>query len=210
MKIKRNTSKRPKIGSHGLKVYKGTKVYIGKATTSKPAPSQEIVNLFTDLWNNDPSIKKLRKHIDYIKITYRLSGNLVGTWNKSDKKVTIIDSGSSYTNHKSVIVHEIIGHAFWDFSRKWRRTEITKFNELANKLPPVNSYVEQNERKWKTWNDDCDSVCVDKVGHDGCTRYANEQHSAITELIYGETHHTTLLDDEHIHQLKVLWEELHY
>ena len=29
----RNTGKTAKIGSHGLKVYKGTKVYIGKATS---------------------------------------------------------------------------------------------------------------------------------------------------------------------------------
>ena len=202
-KRKRNTGKRPKIGSHGLKVY------IGKATASKQAPSEEIVNLFTKMWHEDHSIIKLRKHIDYIKITYRLSGNLAGTWNKVDKKISIIDMDNPYTNYKGTIVHEIIGHAFWDFSRKWRRTELIKFNELANKLPPVNSYVKENETRWKMWNDDDDKDQQDS-GHDGMTRYANEQHSAITELIYNETHFATLLDDKNIDKLKALWKELHY
>ena len=216
----RNTGKTAKIGSHGLKVYKGTKVYIGKATSGgwsrggKPAPDPVIVNLFTNMWNDDPSIKKMRKHIKYVKITYQNSGNVVGTWNTDDKKVSIIDTGNPNTDQMSVIVHEVVGHAFWDFSRKWRRDKLVKFNELANSLPPVNTYGEKNEEKWKSWNDEAREGRLKGItntkGSESMTRYANEQHSAITELMYNQTHHKTLINDSDKQKLIQAWKELHY
>ena len=216
----RNTGKTAKIGSHGLKVYKGTKVYIGKATSGgwsrggKPAPDPVIVNLFTNMWNDDPSIKKMRKHIKYVKITYQNSGTIAGTWNDDDKKVSIIDTGNPNTDQMSVIVHEIVGHAFWDFSRKWRRDKLVKFNELANSLPPVNTYCEKNEEKWKSWNDERKEGRLKGItntkGTESMTRYANEQHSAITELVYNQTHHRTLINDSDKQKLIQAWKELHY
>ena len=244
----RNTGKTAKIGSHGLKVYKGTKVYIGKETAGgwsrggKPAPNQEVVDLFTNMWNNDPSIKKMRKHIKNVKITYQTSGNIAGTWDNDNSKVSIIDKDNPNTDYMGVIVHEVVGHAFWDFSRKWRRDKLIKFNELANSLPPVNNYVDDNKEKWKTINDEYDDEKLfkksvahipeydasndlmqeynDKLekfqekrktnGHETMTRYANEQHSAITELVYDQTHHKTLINDSDKQKLIQAWNELHY
>jgi hypothetical protein len=216
----RNTGKRAKIGSHGLKVYKGTNVYIGKETAGgwsrggKPAPDPVIVNLFTNMWNDDPSIKKMRKHIKYVKITYQNSGNIVGTWNTDDKKVSIIDTGNPNTDQMSVIVHEVVGHAFWDFSRKWRRDKLVKFNELANSLPPVNTYCKENEEEWKSINHERKEGRLKGItntkGTESMTKYANEQHSAITELVYNQTHHRTLINDSDKQKLIQAWKELHY
>ena len=215
----RNTGKTAKIGSHGLRVYKGTKVYIGKETAGgwsrggKPAPNQEVVDLFTNMWHTDPSIIKMRKHIKNVKITYQTSGNIAGTWDFDGSKVSIIDHGQSQETTMATIVHEIVGHAFWDFSRKWRRDKLVKFNELANSLPPVNDYVDDNKEKWKTWNDEQgrSKGITNTKGSESMTRYANEQHSAITELIY-ETKgwKKTLINDSDKQKLIQAWKELHY
>ena len=36
-----------------------------------------------------------------------------------------------------IIYHEIIGHAYWEWATNWRNVEWTKFNEIANSMPPV-------------------------------------------------------------------------
>ena len=67
-------------------------------------------------------------------------------WDSEKKQVTIKDYPSltaPFLRH--TIIHEIVGHVFWDLSRKWRRNELVKFNELANSLPPVNDYVKKYE-----------------------------------------------------------------
>ena len=226
-----------------------TKIYIAESTVGgwqrggKPAPRKEIVDVIRDLWNNDPSVKKLRKHVDYMTIQYSENVRDIGRWNNEKKKLTIFDNGAmSPDDFKSLFVHEIVGHTFWDFSRKWRREELVEFNRLANSLPPVNSYVEKYEDEWKKANDEHDDYekfekSVSHIpewdaseeltkeydeklkafeekrsesGHDTMTRYANEQHSAVTELVYGYHYHKKLIDDMNLSKLVSAWEKLHY
>ena len=246
----RNTTKRAKLGSHGFKVHKNTKVYIGKATEGgwsrggKPAPRTEVVTIIRDMINNDPSIKPMRKYIKDISIRHTLTGNIAGTWDDEKGKLVVNDKPSSMNveDYKSLMVHEVVGHAFWYFSRKWRREELIEFNRLANSLPPVTKYVADNEEKWRKWNDEQDDQKLFEKsiahipdydaseelaneyqmkqdafnekrktnGHDTMTRYANEQHSAISELIYGFEYHNTLINDSDKQRLIEAWKKLHY
>ena len=245
-KRKVNRSKRPKLNSKGFKVYKNTRVYIaetsdgGWSRSAKPAPRKELVDMFRDFWNNDPSIIAMRKHISAISITTAKTINIAGTWDKTKEQVSIKDDQSSSLHwYKGTVVHEIVGHAFWDFSRKWRREELVKFNELANKIAPVNNYVKKNEEKWRSWNDDLEEVdkfhkkydqfTMDDIdndeyqkdhdalkdllkinGHETMTRYTNEQHSAITEIVYGYGEKEILISESDKQKLVKAWKELHY
>lgn len=250
----RNTTTRPKLGSHGFKVYKNTKVYIGESTSGgdsrygKPAPRQEVVQLVRDMINNDPSIKPMRKHIKAITIIHTKTGHIAGTWNDTENKLTVYDKPDtmSVNDYKSLIVHEVVGHAFWHFSQKWRKEELDNFNKLANSLPPVNTYVKDNEEKWRKWNDTekNDFIALDKKygltedsnpeylpndkfeqyqkeyetlsekmktdEYKNMTRYANEQHSAVTELVYGNHYHQKLIDSADESKLIDAWHKLHY
>lgn len=47
-------------------------------------------------------------------------------------------------------------------------------------------------------------------GHEFMTRYANEQHSAIAEIVCGYGGHKTLLNQKDVDELKKLYEALHY
>lgn len=250
-KVKRrvNRSKRAKMNTQGFKVHKGFYLHIGKATeggwsrSGKPAVRTELVDLVRDFFNTDPCIRKIEKHIKGLSITHRKTGGLAGTWDYEEKIVRIFDDGITPIDYfKYTLIHEIIGHAFWDISRKWRRMELVAFNELANKTASVNDYCKKNEAKWKKWDDESDDedafkksishipdydaseeLCNEyetKVkafldarktnGHDSMKRYPNEQHSAITELIYGSDHKECLLSDEDLHKLTEAWERLHY
>ena len=207
-KITRNHGKTAKIGSHGFKVYKGTTVYIGKSTAIKNGVSEELVSMLQDLWNNNPSTKKMRKFVKYISIKKSIqSGGTSGRWMKERQAIEIIQHGDEVNWYKGTFYHEVEGHAFWDFARKWRREELIKFNELANRMPPINSYIKDNEYRWRGWNDDGDS---DYEAHPSMTRYANEQHSAITEIIRCSGRRETLLFKEGVEQLVKAWEDLHY
>jgi len=240
-KRKVNRSKRAKLNSQGFKTYKNTRVYIGTATENGlPAPRKEIVDMFIDMWNTDSSIIAMRKHIKEIVITRVKTLPLAGTWEKEKEKVCIKDNGSTSIQwYKGTVVHEIVGHAFWDFSRKWRREELLKFNKLANQTAPVNDYVKKNEKKWKSWNDDLeevdkfhkkyDDIDMDDIdseqyqkdhdalkellkvnGHEEMTRYANEQHSAVTEIVYGYGEKEILINDSDKQKLIQVWKVLHY
>ena len=59
--------------------------------------------------------------------------------------------------------------------------------------------------------DTVDSI-LDDEGHQSMTRYANEMHSAMTELIYGvgESEEGILLNDEQLQELTDAWYDLHY
>lgn len=208
----RNTGKRAKIGSHGFKVYKNTTVYIGKATYNKSGVSEELILKMQDLWNNNPSTKKMRKFIKYISIKKSIqSGGRAGVWHFTTSKIDIIQHGDEVDWYIGTFYHEVEGHAFWDFSRKWRREALIKFNELANSMGPVNEYVKNNAKKWKKWKDDEGKYTIKGTElHESMTRYANEQHSAITEIIRNTARHDTLLPQSDITTLIKAWEELHY
>ncbi len=226
------------------------KIYIAESTAGgwsrggKPAPRKEIVDTLREMWNNDPTIKRMKKHIDYLTIQYSEHVKHVGLWELEKKKLTIFDNGRmSQDDFKSLIVHEVIGHTFWDQSRTWRRLELVDFNKLANEMPPVNSYVAKNEEKWRKEFDDYEAGTKfqekwDKIydetgednypyeeykkeeeelkkleesnGHKTMTRYANEQHSAVAEIVYGFDYHKKLIDDVNLSKLVNLWEKLHY
>lgn len=249
MKRKVNRSNRAKLNTQDFKTYKNFKLYIAKSTEGgwsrdgKPAPRKEIVDLVRNMWNNDPSIKAMRKHIKELSITFVKTQNIAGLWNSEKQKISVKDNGvDSIKFYKSVFIHEIIGHVFWDFSRKWRREELIAFNKLANKLPPVSTYVKKNENSWRKTNDEYDDeesfkksishipewdaseeLCNEYEtklkafnqnrktnGHDTMTRYANEQHSAISEIVLGDNGHDTVLNQTDVQRLVSLWKELHY
>ncbi len=209
VKRKRNHSKRARLNSQGFKVYKNFILYIALATISKPAPRKAIVNVVRNLWNTDHSVNKMRKHIKALSIRYTQNG-IAGSWCKEQKRIVVNDNGrDSIKYYIYVLVHEVVGHAFWDFSRKWRRQELIAFNKLANKLSPINTYVQKNADKWKIVNDDYDELRNLK-GHETMTRYANEQHSAITEIKYGTGGHEVIINNKDKQKLIKLWEALHY
>lgn len=230
MKRKVNRSKRPKIGSHGFKVYKNTYVNVGQGVSPK------LVTLLQDLWNNNESTKKMRKYVKGITIknlsTVGRGGRWISEkcWYEHIQKYDDIDKEW----HKSVFYHEVEGHAFWHFSLKWRREALTNFNKLANNMPPIDSYAKENEEKWKRWNDDKEEMnrhmekfgewneseeCTEEYnriiekqktnGHETMTRYANEQHSILTEIIRGVHSRERFVSDEQLKPLIKAWEELH-
>ena len=200
MKRKVNRTKRAKIGTHGFKVYKNTKIYIGKKTSNKRAVKQSIVNNIIAVFNKDPSIRKMVKHIKYISIKHAPSIKWAGLWNENDRKFTFYDCDQKRSAVREVVYHEIVGHAYWWWAKKWRNTEWTVFNKLANSLPPVNNYVGEYESK--------------KIDGRTDTKYENEQHSAITELImngksYQKTDKTSITKKQ-TDALKAKWLLLHY
>jgi len=245
----RNTGKSAKMGSHGFKVHKGTVVRLSKETAGgwsrggKPAPREEVIATLADMINTDPSIKKIKKHIKVFSVSYSDKPQYGGMWDFDKKQITIKDYPSltpPYLRH--TIVHEIVGHVFWDLSRKWRRNELVKFNELANSLPPVNDYVKKYENDKANGehddlklfeksiehipeydaNDELANELQEKTknfqekrktnGHDSMTVYANEQHSAITEIMYNDiaSGHRILINDSDKQKLIQAWKELHY
>mgnify|MGYP001073498813 CR=1 FL=1 len=203
-KVIRNHGKRAKLGSHGFKVYKNTYVYIAKATEGgwsrdgKPAPKVKVVQALQKHFNTSKSIRKMVKHINGVKITYSDASRFAGYWVSSKQQFEYIDSEHmTPSNAVQVMIHEVDGHAFWDFAKKWRHSEWEAFNVLANKMPPVNDYVKKylkNKLDYRT-----DSI------------YENEQHSAVTELIVnGSSYHTQLISESDLAKLKKAWELLHY
>jgi len=204
----RNCGKSAKLNSQGFKVRKNFKIYVGKATKYKQGVRPQVLDVLRDLWNNDPSFKHLRKYIKELSIRYSNNPESTGTWNNEKRKIVINDCASqNVKEYRSIFIHEGIGHAFWDFARIYRREELTAFNELANKLDPVSTYVREYEKLWRQINDD---GFTEKEGYYTMTRYANEQHSAITEIIYRFGGHKTLLNDSDLHKIITLWEALHY
>ena len=221
----------------------------------------EYIKWFTGFWNNNLSVKAMIKHIDYLGFKYYVNPKNGGQWVTDDKAVTINDyPRQTLPFFKSTTVHEIVGHTFWDWARDWNRNDLIEFNELANKMTPVNQYVKDNEEKWRRWNDETRAQIValdkkhditkDRYGYiidgdddkyqeaidkinDGkfignpssefmnrdsssMTRYANEQHSAITEIMYGTLNDSpnpsaikVLMGDKDVDRLKVLWKKLH-
>ena len=200
MKTKRkvNRTKRAKIGSHGFKVYKNTYVYIAKSTDNKPAPRKQIVEALVNHFNTSQSIRKMVKHIKRVRILYSDSSRFAGTWWNVKQEFSYIDHKSmNIENALEVMIHEIDGHAFYQFGEKWRKVEWDAFNELANKMPPVNRYV-------KTY-------LKNKIDGRTNTKYENEQHSAITELmVHGSSYHTLLIGGADLEKLKNAWSEFHY
>ena len=262
---KRKSKNTPKMRSrkldgerkHNLKTYPNTKVVISDAT------DRGLVTIFENFWNNDPSVKAIRKHVDYIGLLHQKNPKNGGYWVEGEKKVVIHDGSWQTPSHfKSTVVHEIVGHAFWDLQRIYNRDALIEFNELANKMPPINQYCKDNEEKWKSWNDEkrSQNIQLDKkygltedseveytlygdeldkwqadynkiednkyIGNpsnehinrdsSSMTRYANEQHSAITEIMYGTTDGSfeegaqdILIGEENLERMKTLWKKIH-
>ncbi len=211
--IRRNHGKRAITGSHGFKVHKYTSIYVGKATTRKAGVPLILHNKVIKMWNTEPDIVKLKKHIKIISVRYLTSGNIAGLWDDKTHKFTLnVRDGTTVANVEEVVFHEVIGHAYWQWSQQWRRNDLIAFNRLAIRVTPVNDYVLEYENGGKggNRNDEIGSRSNDR-GHDTMTRYANEQHSAITELMkHGSSYHKLIGDPKDIQALKRLWSKLHY
>lgn len=243
LKSKKRKSKKRKIrlNSQGFKVAKGTVVYVGSATLTKPAPRTELVDMVKEMLRNYKDLKPMRKHISAITITFQRTNHFAGFWQPIKQKLEIIDNGSQTVKEfTSTLIHEIIGHTFYWFAMKWRRLELIDFNKIANELPPITTYVKENEKKWKDqfddnelqlafekkYNESIDESYIDNEqynkdyeelkqkqetnGHKGMTRYANEQHSAIAEKIHGFGGHKVLLDDKTLEPIIDAYRRLHY
>lgn len=247
-----------KQDKNGFRIYNGTTIYVAPATVGgwsarkgKPEIRKELVAIMRDIWNNDPSVKKMRKHIKRVTIKHAKTIDYCGMWKPEDQQVIMIDDGIiTKTSFKCTAYHEIVGHTFWSWAQKWRREELIAFNKKAIATKPINDYVRDNEQEWKEYNDEKEDTysTLDKKyglpkgwgyienylygekleqyykeyeafmelrktdGHQTMTRYANEQHSAMTEIIFGfgGAHHRQLISDEDLVELKALWEALHY
>lgn len=225
LKRRVNRTKRVKLNSQGFKVKKNIKFYIAKGTTGseygarkpKPAFNPELVEIFKDMWNHDPSFKLLRKHVKDYSMVYSFNPKYAGTWDSEKKKVKLWDYPNITKPYfKHTVVHELIGHAFWDIARKWRRESLVEFNKVATASPPINEYVKKNETQWRKENSEnwkgATTGITNLTGHETMTTYANEQHSAITELIYDDkvAGHRTLIDDVNRKKLTEAWKKLHY
>ena len=212
-KRKVNRSKRAKIGSHGFKVYKNTYVYIAKPTPEsswggarggKPAPRKEIVDRVIKTFNTDKQIRKIVKHVKGISVKYSTNPRFGGRWNTDKQFFEFVDySYMRIEDVDEVVYHELIGHAYWDWAKKWRNESWAKFNEIANRMPPVNDYVAK--------------YIEDKRDGRTDTIYENEQHSAIAEIIMaGKSYHTRtgkrgkVASEEQIEEMKKVWMEMHY
>ena len=104
----------------GFKVRKTTKVYValpsegGWHCGARPAPRDEVVQAVQKVWNNDKSLKPLRKFVDSISIQYTKTLKTVGLWDEQKSKVTIYDDGvTSSRFYESVMIHEVVGHTFF-------------------------------------------------------------------------------------------------
>ena len=246
---------------HDIKTYRSRNKNYPQKVYISDTVNPEYIKWFTGFWNNNPSVQAMIKHIDYLGIRYGVNPEYGGQWNPSTKAVTIMDyPRQTLPYFKSTTVHEIVGHTFWDLAREYFRNDLIEFNELANKMPPVNQYCKNNEEEWKTWNDETinqikeldkkHDITKDRYGYiidgdddkyqeaidkinDGkfignpssefmnrdsssMTRYANEQHSAITEIMYGTLKDNPdpsakeiLIGDEDKNRMIVLWKKLH-
>jgi hypothetical protein len=154
------------------------KLYVAKATLSKQAPRKELVDEVQAVLLR-PQFRKLQKHIERISIT--TGGNLTSrrvttgriVTKPDGKKVYKIYDYTSFTTgyYRAVAVHEL-AHIHWGVKAKWDVEAFTKFNEIVDKLRPVNEYLERNEAKWR----------ADKRFN--ANQYCNEMHSAAAELYY--------------------------
>lgn len=238
---------------NGFKVKSTTTIYVAKSSTggwhcgARPAPRAEVVEAVQKVWNTEKSLKQLRKFVDSISIQYTKTMKTMGLWESEKSKVTIYDDGKMPAQfYESVMVHEVLGHTFFDFALKYRREELVKFCTIANKLQPITAYIANNEVNWRKINDEgsdryaaldrkygvtenesiesclsseeCEKYCEEMNaisesqktdGHVEITRYANEMHSAISELVYGMGH-TLIVPRETLDEIVTAWQELHY
>lgn len=238
---------------NGFKVKATTTIYIAKPSTggwhcdARPAPRSEVVEAVQKVWNTEKSLKRLRKFVKSISIQYTKTMNTVGLWENDKSKVTIYDDGKTPIQfYESVMIHEVVGHTFFNFAIKYRREELVKFCTLANKLQSITNYINDNEIKWRKINDEgddrfhtlgrkfglyenqtpedyLDSKSLEQYcnemnaisesqktdGHIEITRYANEVHSAISELVYGMGHEL-IISRESLDEIVTSWQELHY
>ena len=198
-----------KTDKNGFRVSNTGQVYVAKPTLRAGPVRKEVLELLRKEWNDNPSIKKLRKHIKLFTIyksTTSTSFIYTGGYNHSLKKVIIRDhDGANAKTYRVDLLHELVGHAFWHWAHKYRLEEWAAFNEFVRTLPPLNKYVKVNETKWRSHK------------QYEYSEYENEQHSAAVERFEGDEaflstmyHIPTTLTPEQETKLKELYERLHY
>jgi len=149
---------------HGFNVNK-TKVIISEQT---PIPRAETVKVIRNIWNNDTSIQLMRDwittiHID--KVLYHPHG-FIGEWWDDSRMFKIYDDHNVKPSYYEVVtIHELDGHAFYQWARTNRSKQLNDFYKLAVATSPITQYIKNNKSVWKE------------------DLYADEQHSAIAEIV---------------------------
>lgn len=197
--------KRKTKSKHGFKGLNNSQVYIAKPAMTKPAPREEAVIALREMWNNDKTLKKLRKHINKLTITKTIQNGSItlGSYNDNTKVVKIYEhSAIEIRQYEQILAHEVIGHAFWYWAAKYRPEEWKQFNEFVSKLRPINQYVKNHSKSWK------------RCRNNGFTQYENEQHSAAVEVMMGlddiTDYHVNQLTQSETAELREHYERLHY
>ena len=128
-----------------------TKIYVGKATGSRPAVRPELVKLVKKTYRN-PRYRKVRKHIKLISITKSITSGrdiIGGQFCALDAKVSIRDhSAFDVEDYGNTIIHEF-AHARYHFAFKYNKEAFLKFEEVALKHAPISEYVEDYEKHFR-------------------------------------------------------------
>lgn len=177
---------------NGFNVSPDTKITVSIQT---PSPRQEIIEVVRKTWNGNKEIQKLKGIVKEIILDRGFWDNpevYVGEW--FEGKFTIRDNLSLTPAHyKAITIHEMVGHAFWDWARKNRSRDLAKFVLTADQTPPLTEYIKDNEVQWR---------------EESQTLYANEQHSAMAEWMNKTpVHHKYLITPPK--ELQQLYVELH-
>ena len=203
-------TKRVKLNNQNFKV-KNTKVYIAKATPSRPAPKPEIVEIVRRIWNKqDP---KFTKHIKRICIqkSVRQYGNItIGYFNTEQRVLKIFDSDTAKINEYEVTVVHELAHAWWHWAYQYHREELKEFCNTVNLLPPFNIYM-RNHPKWLTTVNS--HKILDNHDEKWANQYPNEYHSAIAEFFDSDTdlndYHEPKITQATLFKAKDAYDKLH-
>lgn len=192
--------------NNGFDVAPHTKVFISK---QYPPPRQATIDVIRKTFNNDESIQLMKDNINEIRIDRRFIDDnpkeFVGEW-YIDKRFLVWDNGTmSPEQYEMIVIHELDGHAFFQWAVTHRTKLLEEFCKLANKTNPITKYISEHEKEWR--GDDT---------HYGKTfdYYVDEQHSAMAELDHmlefrGKPYHKYLIDQSDLVDLLQLYRALH-
>jgi hypothetical protein len=193
------------VVKHGFVVSPHTRVIIDERF---PPPREEVVDVVRNIWNTDKSIQQMRDYINEIRIDVRGlndTNQYIGEWYK-DYRFHIYDNITMDPHYyETVTIHELDGHAYFQWSMIYRTKLLEAFCKLANICPPVTSYVKKYEDKWRK---------IPMGINNDFNYYTDEQHSALAEIDHeiencGIPYHEILISDKLRDQLLHLYRELH-
>lgn len=173
-----------------------------------PEPRSETIDVVRRIWNNDKSIQLMRGYINEIVIDRMWILDPIkhlGEWYQNGK-FQINDSIDIAPKFYEIItIHELDGHAFFQWAMINRKKELDEFVKLVDETPPITDYVKINEGRWGKMKS------VDGYPY---TWLQDEQHSAMAEidhmLEFGvELLNINLIDTKGRDELLQLYRALH-